>query len=90
MCLGVPGKIMAVDGQCATVDFWGVKRQILLTVVDQEVKAGDYVLVHVGFAIKKIPQSEIAETLSFYDGLLKQGDRDLMASDVADEMKASS
>ena len=43
MCLGVPGKILSInnDGDIATVDFWGMRRQVRLDIVDEPVKVGD-------------------------------------------------
>lgn len=91
MCLGVPGKVLAVDGSVATVDFWGVRRQVRLDVVDQPVAAGDYVLNHVGYAIRRIPEEEIAETLELYEMLLAAADgEDPMAADVRGEIDAAS
>jgi len=90
MCLGVPGKVIAIDGNSATVDFWGVRRQVLLDVVDEPVAVGDYVLNHVGFAIRRIPESEIEETLALFEELLKASDQDdLMARDVRTEIAAT-
>lgn len=87
MCLGVPGKVIEVDGNVATVDFWGVRRQVQLDVVDEPVAPGDYILNHVGFAIRRIPESEIAETLALYEQLIKQAEQDdLMAEDVRNEI----
>ena len=88
MCLGVPGKIIAVDGSIATVDFWGVQRQVRLDVVDEPVQPGDYILNHVGYAIRRIPSSEIQATLSLYQELLRhaESDPDLMAADVRAEI----
>jgi hydrogenase expression/formation protein HypC len=90
MCLGVPGKVLLVDGLIATVDFWGVRRQVRLDVVDEPVAPGDYVLNHVGFAIRRIPASEIGATLALYEELLrKAGAGDLMAADVRTEMEGA-
>ncbi|HLK10614.1 MAG TPA: HypC/HybG/HupF family hydrogenase formation chaperone [Candidatus Binatia bacterium] len=86
MCLGVPGRVVAVDGDVATVDFWGVRRPVRLDVVDEAVAPGDYVLNHVGFAIRRIPPQEIAETLALYETLLAAADGDLMAADVRGEV----
>jgi hydrogenase expression/formation protein HypC len=87
MCLGVPGRVVAIDGNTATVDFWGVRRQVLLDVVDEPVAIGDYILNHVGFAIRRIPESEVAETLALFEQLLKEDDQgDLMAGDVRGEI----
>ena len=54
MCLGVPGRVVSIDGDIAVVDFWGVRRQVRLDVVDEPVAVGDYLLNHVGFAIRRI------------------------------------
>ena len=88
MCLGVPGKIIDIDGSIATVDFWGVRRQVRLDVVDEAVQPGDYILNHVGFAIRRIPPAEIAATLELYEELLRHAaaDEDLMAADVRAEI----
>ena len=55
MCLGVPGRIIDVNGLVATVDFWGIRREVRLELVDQPVAPGDYILNHVGYAIRRIP-----------------------------------
>jgi hydrogenase expression/formation protein HypC len=87
MCLGVPGRVLLVDGLTATVDFWGVRKQIRLDVVDEPVAPGDYILNHVGYAIRRIPASEIGETLELYEELLRRADKeDLMAQDVRGEI----
>lgn len=86
MCLGVPGKVVEVNGDVAVVDFWGVRRETRLDVVDEPVSPGDYILNHVGFAIRKIPESEIGETLALYGELLEEAGEDMMAEDVRDEI----
>jgi len=79
-----------VAGNIATVDFWGVRRQVQLDVIDEPVAPGDYILNHVGFAIRRIPESEIGETLALYEQLIKQAEQDdLMAEDVRNEIAAS-
>ena len=90
MCLGVPGRVLAVEGLTATVDFWGIRRQVRLDVVDQPVAPGDYILNHVGFAIRRIPAEEIGETLALYETLLAEARKDdLMAADVRGEMSGT-
>ena len=89
MCLGVPGRVIEVRGQMALVDFWGVRRETRLDVVDQPVEPGDYILNHVGFAIRKIPAAEIQETLALYELLLKEAENDMMAADVRGEIAAA-
>jgi hydrogenase expression/formation protein HypC len=73
MCLGVPGRVVSVDGQLALVDFFGVTRRVRLDVVDAAVAPGDYVLNHVGFAIRRIPEPEVAATLELYEEILAAG-----------------
>jgi len=69
MCLGVPGKIIELDGSTAIADFWGVRRKVALDIVDEPVSVGDHVLVHVGFAIRRIAPEDLAETLAFFEAL---------------------
>lgn len=71
MCLGIPGQIVKIDDAArnlATVDVSGVKRQVNITCIvspDHPVDAcvGDWVLIHVGFAMSRIDEHEAAETL---------------------------
>lgn len=89
MCLGVPGKIIEIHDSMATVDFWGVRRQVCLDIVDEPVVVGDYILNHVGFAIRRIPPETIAETLSLYEMLMAENETDPMAADVRGEIEAA-
>lgn len=69
MCMGAPGCIRSIEGTTANVDFFGVCRPVALDLVDEPVTVGDYVLVHVGFAIHRIPPEEIEETLALFQAL---------------------
>jgi hydrogenase expression/formation protein HypC len=91
MCLGVPGKVVAIDGLAATVDFFGVRKVLRLDIVDEPVQVGDYVLNHVGFAIRRIPPEEVQETLALFDQILEHtgAKDDLMAADVRGEIAAA-
>jgi len=66
MCLAVPGKVVEITGdgelRMGKVDFAGVQRQACLAYVP-EAQLGDYVLVHVGFAISRIDEQQAMETL---------------------------
>jgi hydrogenase expression/formation protein HypC len=88
MCLGVPGRVIEVNGWVATVDFFGVRKDVFLNIVDEPVQPGDYILNHVGFAIRRIPPEAVAETLDMYEMLLR--DDDLMGGDVRAEIEAGS
>jgi len=90
MCLGVPGRVVAVNEFTATVDFWGVRKDVRLDIVDEPVAPGDYILNHVGFAIRRIPPESVAETLALYDALLEGDDTDLMTGDVRAEIAGTS
>lgn len=65
MCLAIPGKIIEIidaENQIAKVDVGGVRRNINTGMLD-EIKVGDYVLIHVGFAMSKIDEQQAEETL---------------------------
>jgi hydrogenase expression/formation protein HypC len=90
MCLGVPGRVVSVDGDIAQVDFWGVTKPIRLDIIDEPVGPGDYVLNHVGFAIRRIPPEDIEATLGLYEDLITRGGSDdLMAGDIRGELDAA-
>ena len=92
MCLGVPGRVVERDDLSAVVDFWGVRRRVRLDLVDEPVEIGDYVLNHVGFAIRRIPVEDVQATLAVYEQLLGESPgstrEDLMAADVRAELAA--
>lgn len=90
MCLGVPGRVLQIDGMDATVDFFGVRKKVRLDIVDVPVGVGDYVLNHVGFAIRRIPEAEVDDTLALFDAILNGTiEGDLMADDVRGEIDAA-
>ncbi len=70
MCLAIPGKVVSVEGKDAEVDFGGVLRRVNISLV--EVKPGDWVVVHAGFAIETMDEDEAKETLSMWQELLEQ------------------
>lgn len=75
MCLAVPGQIKRIEKDSALVDFGGVLKKVSLGIMEH-VKAGDYVLVHAGFAIGKVDQQEAEDTfkaLKELEDVLKDG-----------------
>ena len=75
MCLAIPGKVVEIDikNQHATIDYGdGTKRQANVSLVD--VKKGDFVLVHAGFAIEVLDKKEAMETLDLFREMLSAGD----------------
>lgn len=87
MCLAVPGRILEIEGTTGRVDFNGVSREADMTLLP-DAKAGDYVLVHAGFAIQKLDEAEAKETLKLFEELAEalekeDADRgDLVAGEV--------
>jgi hydrogenase expression/formation protein HypC len=71
MCLAIPGKVVEivdVENQLAKVEVGGVRRGVNIGMLD-DVKVGDYVLVHVGFAMSKVDEREAEETLRLLEEL---------------------
>ncbi len=62
MCLAIPALVMSINGHQAEVDIEGVTRQVGIELTP-EVKVGDYVLLHTGYAINVIDPDEAEETL---------------------------
>jgi hydrogenase expression/formation protein HypC len=72
MCLAIPARVMSVEGGKANVDFGqGVLREVNVSLV--EAKAGDYVLVHAGYAIQVLEEKEAQETLRLWNEILEAG-----------------
>jgi hydrogenase expression/formation protein HypC len=87
MCLGIPGKVIERRDDAGlpvgTVDFGGVRREVCLAYVADEVAVGDYVVVHVGFAISKVDEQEARRTFEVLREMSQLDELDWMA-DVAD------
>jgi hydrogenase expression/formation protein HypC len=64
MCVGVPMQVLSIEGDQAMTEVDGVKREANLMLLDQDVKVGDYVIIHAGFAISKLDEEEARETLA--------------------------
>jgi len=72
-CLGVPARVISVEGNAASVDFWGLCVRVRLELVDAPVEPGDYVLSHAGFAIRRVPRRDVPQLLELYEMLLHFG-----------------
>lgn len=71
MCLAIPGKIVEIvdaENHLAKIDIGGVRRNVNTAMLD-DTKIGDYVLVHVGFAMSKVDEHEAKETLRILEEL---------------------
>lgn len=70
MCLAIPAKVVSIKENSACVDFGeGVLREVNVTLVD--VKVGDYVLVHAGYAIQVLDETEAQETIQLWNQILE-------------------
>ena len=72
MCLGIPGRIVEIinnDFQVGTVEVSGVRSAVSLALVWDEITVGDWVLVHVGFALARIDEEEAERTLAWLEGM---------------------
>ena len=63
MCLAIPGKIIKINKETALADFFGIQKEINVSLV--EVKVGDYVIVHAGFAIEKTDKKSAMKTYEY-------------------------
>jgi len=68
MCLGIPSKIVSIDGDNAIVSVGGTRVEASLQLLT-DIQVGDYVLLHTGFAIEKISPEEAEETLKLLQKL---------------------
>ncbi len=73
MCLAYPYKILELkDEWTAVAEVKGIKTEVALQLLGEEVKPGDWVLVHVGFAIRKLSEEEAKESLRYWDEILRR------------------
>jgi hydrogenase expression/formation protein HypC len=63
MCIAMPCKVVSVNGDEAVVELDGVRRTVMLDLVE-DVREGDYLIVHAGFALNKVDQEEAERTLA--------------------------
>lgn len=66
MCVAVPALVKSIEGELATVELGGITQQVSLRLTP-EVKVGDYVIVHTGYAINILDQEEAEETLRLFE-----------------------
>jgi hydrogenase expression/formation protein HypC len=83
MCLGIPGEVVELypdRPDLAMVDVSGVRRAINIGLLeDEKIQPGDWVLIHVGFALSKIDEEEAAAALAFLEGIGQAYDDELAA-----------
>lgn len=72
MCLGIPMQIVEINGYNARCEAKGIEREVNLFMVQEEnIKIGDHVMVHVGYALQKMTQTEAKSTWELLDQMLK-------------------
>ncbi len=74
MCLAVPMQITNIEGDTMIAEIDGVRREASLMMLNDEVKVGDYVLIHAGFAISRLDEDEARETLDLMRECLALGE----------------
>jgi len=72
MCLAIPSEIVAIRGKMATIDVSGIRREVSLLLLPEEVSAGDFVLVHAGFAIHKMDKEAAEEALELIEEIAER------------------
>ena len=70
MCLGLPGRIISVDGNTAVMDCWGTPKKVLLGA--EALIPGDFVIEHEGSIVRRVPAHEVADTLALYETILAE------------------
>ncbi|XPV70610.1 MAG: HypC/HybG/HupF family hydrogenase formation chaperone [Halarcobacter sp.] len=83
MCLSIPSKVTHIDEEnnVCTVDTMGVERSASLDLIDQPVVVGDYVLIHIGFAMNKIDEEDALASLEVYREIIdKMEEQDRQAA----------
>ncbi len=77
MCLSIPSKVTKIDeNNMATVEAFGVKREVTLDLIEEDVNVGDYILIHVGYAMSKIDEKSALESLKVYEQMLEVMDKE--------------
>jgi hydrogenase expression/formation protein HypC len=72
MCLAIPGEVREVEGEYARVDYGGVQSRVNISLLEG-VNVGEYVIVHVGYAIQKLTREEAEESLKIWKRIWEIG-----------------
>ena len=93
MCLAIPGKITSISGEdplmrTGKVDFGGILKEVSLAYVP-EAKVGDYVIVHVGFALSRVDEAEAQQVFEYLREMEELSELEVVAQASACELRAS-
>lgn len=85
MCLSIPSKVISIDeNNFAIVETLGVKRGVSLDLISEPVEVGEYVLIHVGFAMEKIDTKSALDSLEMYKQIAKDMQDGTISQDEGD------
>lgn len=87
MCLGIPGQIISIAGDTATVDFWGTLKQVRIDAIDVTLATGDHIISHIGVAVRRIAAEEVADTYALYEAVLSEAGEDPVVRAVLAELE---
>ena len=86
MCLSIPAKVESIDNDMATVSVGGTRYNASLQMLD-DVKVGDYILLHTGFAIQKLSKEDALESLKVFEDFKSMNQKlDEMEKDTGDRI----
>lgn len=74
MCVGVPMQVVTIDGDDIVAEVDGVRRSASLMMLGDEVKIGDFLIIHAGFAISKLDEEEARETIRLMKEVFSEED----------------
>lgn len=74
MCVGVPMQVVSIDGDNIVAETDGVRRQASLMILGDEVKVGDFLIIHAGFAISRLDEEEARETIRMMKEVFSEED----------------
>ena len=85
MCLSIPSKVIQIDeNNMATVDTMGIQREVSLDLMNEEVTIGDYILIHIGFAMNKIDKEEALSSLALYREMIEKMEEEEKSQAILD------
>lgn len=85
MCLSIPSKVLNIDeNNFAIVETLGIRRGVSLDLISEKVEIGDFVLIHVGFAMQKIDTKSAIESLKIYEQIVNDMKSGKIAYDDGD------
>jgi len=89
MCLGIPMRIKEIDGYNAVCEAKGIERTVSLFMMqDEDIKRGDIVMIHVGYAIQKMTEQEAQSAWEMYEEILQAEGYEMPTSEIDGDLDA--